>query len=181
MIAILISMALMGQTDSLATGAKIRHESNKMIMGMQNVPYDVADVLNGSNYTVEQATAIAAQRRAAANAKMNTAIREMNGQYRDAAKKSFKMWGELDKFYEKIADGSMIIPDQERPTARGHIRSDIEATTKFLQPIGLNAPSRNLRKAAETHIKKAEAALAVLDKQGSPPEEKQNPGTGPGK
>ncbi len=175
MIAILISAALLGQTNSLDTGAKMRHEANKMIMGMQNVPYDVADVLNGSNYSVEEATSIAVQRRAAAQARMAANFRVAEKEFREVAKKSLKLWAELDKYYVKIADETLVIPDQERSTARGHIRTDIEATRRFLTPFGANQPTRNMRIAATNHIKKAEAALAVLDKQGSPPETKEAP------
>lgn len=175
MITILISAALIGQNAQLE-GAKMRIEVNQMIMGMKNVPYDVADVLNGSNYTVEQATEIAAQRRAFSELRMMADLRKADKEFHETAKKAFKLWTQLDQFYDKIVDGSLVIPDQERPTARGHIRNDIAASAEYLRPsIGAFNPSRNLRNAAKTHIKKAEAALAVLDKQGSPPEEKKTP------
>lgn len=168
MIAILISIALIGQSDSFASGAKIRHESNKMIMGMHNVPYDVADVMNGSNYSVEQATRIAAQRRqqqAREDAQQRDAtIRQL----RAGLSKATKNWATMNSFYDKIVSGELVIPDQERPTARGHIRTDISGTSGLVRDFGPQLP-RNVRKAAEAHLKKAEAALAVLEKQGSPP------------
>ena len=176
MITILISTVMIGQAGAFDSGAKIRHESNKMLMGIHNVPYDVADVLNGSSYTVEQATEIAAQRRAFAELRMMQNLRKADKEFHETAKKSFKLWTQLDRFYDKIVDGSLVIPDQERPTARGHIRGDIAASAEYLKPaFGSFNPSRNLRNAAKAHIKKAEAALAVLDKQGSPPEEKKTP------
>lgn len=174
MIAILMTVAVLGQTDAFSQGAKIRMEANRMIMGMQGVPYDVADVLNGSNYSVEEATAIAAQRRAAAEIRLMANMRKAEKEFHDISKKAFKQWVELNKFYDKIADGSFVLPDQERPTAREHIRNDIAATSEYLKPaFGAFNPSRGMRNAAKMHIKKAEAALAVLDKQGSPPEEKK--------
>ena len=175
MIAILISAALMGQTGSFDTGAKMRHEANKMIMGMQNVPYDVADVLNGSNYSVEEATAIAAQRRQQKADLERRMMANMKKMIREGGSKLVKGWAELDKKYAMIANETLVIPDQERPTARGLIRQDIQNTTEFLAPNSVYKPNRNQRIAATNHLKKAEAALAMLDKQGSPPETKKAP------
>ena len=173
MIAILISTAMIGQAGAFDSGAKIRHEANKMIMGMQNVPYDVADVLNGSNYSVEQATEIAAQRRQLRAMQERKDFAALQKQLHAATKTATKQWTTLDKFYDKIVDGSLVLPDHERPTARGHIRTDIESTTLYITPPFSNSFSRNVRNAAKAHLKKAEAALAVLDKQGSPPEAKK--------
>ena len=168
MIAILISTVMIGQVGSFDSGAKMRHEANKMIMGMQNVPYDVADVLNGSNYTVEQATEIAAQRRQQRAMQERQGMAAMQRQLHTATKDIVKGWSKLNGLYDMIVDGSKVIPDQERPTARGHIRKDIEITSRMAES---KTTSRNVRIAAKAHLKKAEAALAVLDKQGSPPEE----------
>lgn len=169
---ILISAALIGQTTALDTGAKMRHEANKMIMGMQNVPYDVADVLNGSNLSVEQATEIAAQRRQQRAIQERHEMAAMQKQAHTATKDLVKGWSKLNGLYDMIVDGSKVIPDQERPTARGHIRKDIEITSRMAES---KTTSRNVRMAARSHLKKAEAALAVLDKQGSPPEQKKTP------
>ena len=170
MIAILISTVMIGQTNALDTGAKMRHEANKMIMGMQNVPYDVADVLNGSNYSVEQATEIAAQRRQLRAVQLRQDMATMQKQIHETTKNIVKNWSKLNATYDQIIDGTKIIPDQERPTACGHIRTDIEITSRMAES---RTTSRNVRMAAKAHLKKAEAALAVLDKQGSPPEAKK--------
>lgn len=175
MIAILISAALIDQTNSLDTGAKMRHEANKMLMGIHNVPYDVADVLNGSNYSVEEATAIAAQRRHQRQAQIQRDYKATIAVIDGEARKIAKRWPDMDKFYDQIIAETLIIPDQERPTGRGHIRTDIQITTKMLDPNGVYKLTRNQRIAAKNHLKKAEAALAVLDKQGSPPETKEAP------
>lgn len=167
MIAILISTVMIGQTSALDTGAKMRHEANKMIMGMQNVPYDVADVLNGSNYSVEQATEIAAQRRQLRAVQLRQDMATMQKQIHETTKNIVKNWSKLNATYDQIVDGTKVIPDQERPTARGHIREDIEITSRMAES---RTTSRNVRMAAKAHLKKAEAALAVLDKQGSPPD-----------
>ena len=172
MIAILISTAMIGQAGAFDSGAKIRHESNKMIMGIHNVPYDVADVLNGSSYTVEQATEIAAQRRQMREMQLRKDMAAMQKQIHEGTKGIVKGWSKLNTAYDQIIDGTKVIPDQERPTARGHIRTDIEITNRMVE---MKTTSRNVRMAAKAHIKKAEAALAVLDKQGSPPEEKKTP------
>jgi hypothetical protein len=167
MIAILISTVMIGQTNALDTGAKMRHEANKMIMGMQNVPYDVADVLNGSNYSVEQATEIAAQRRQMRAVQEQREMAAMQKQLHAATKDVVKGWSKLNAMYDKIVDESFVLPDQERPTMRGFLRKDIDMTTKTIE---MRTTSRNVRMAAKAHLKKAEAALAVLDKQGSPPD-----------
>lgn len=169
---ILISAALIGQTTALDTGAKMRHEANKMIMGMQNVPYDVADVLNGSNYSVEQATEIAAQRRQQRAIQERQEMAAMQRQLHTATKDVVKGWSKLNAMYDKIVDGSFVLPDQERPTMRGFLRRDIESTTRTIE---MGTTSRNVKMAARSHLKKAEAALAILDKQGSPPEQKKTP------
>jgi 2-oxo-4-hydroxy-4-carboxy--5-ureidoimidazoline (OHCU) decarboxylase len=174
MIAILIS-AVLAQSSGAELGAKIRHESNQMIMRMHNVPYDVADVLNGSNYSVEEATAIAAQRRQQKADLERRMMANMKKMIREGGSKLVKGWAELDKKYAAIANETLIVPDQERPTARGLIRQDIQNTTEFLAPNSVYKPNRNQRIAATNHLKKAEAALAMLDKQGSPPETKKTP------
>jgi len=170
MIAFLISTVMIGQVGSFDSGAKMRHEANKMIMGMQNVPYDVADVLNGSNCSVEQATEIAAQRRQLREMQLRQDMAAMQKQIHEGTKNIVKGWSKLNTAYDQIIDGTKIIPDQERPTARGHIRTDIEITSRMAE---MKTTSRNVRIAAKAHLKKAEAALAVLDKQGSPPEAKK--------
>ncbi len=175
MLAILIS-AVLAQSSGAEMGARIRYESNQMIMQMQNVPYDVADVLNGSNYSVEEAASIAAQRRQQRAEAERRLMLSMQKQTRESVSKITKSWVQLDKKYAQIADETLILPDQERPTARGLIRQDIEITNRILNPpFGVQEPSRNVRIAAKNHLKKAEAALAVLDKQGSPPETKKTP------
>lgn len=172
MLSILVSAALIGQAGAFDSGAKIRHEANKMLMGIHNVPYDVADVLNGSNYSVEQATEIAAQRRQLREMQLRQDMAAMQKQIHEGTKNVVKGWSKLNTAYDQIIDGTKVIPDQERPTARGHIRTDIDNTSRMAES---KTVSRNVRMAAKAHIKKAEAALAVLDKQGSPPEEKKAP------
>lgn len=170
MIAILISITMLGQSDSLATGAKIRHEANKMIMGMQNVPYDVADVLNGSNYSVEQATRIAAQRRQQKAIEEQRERQLLVKSMQSNLKFIVKGWEELNKSYDLIITGKVVCPADQLEATRGKLRQSIQTATQLAEDTRF---PRNARLAAKAHVKKAEAALAVL--------EKQNPGTGPGK
>ena len=139
MIAILISAAVLAQSSGAELGAKIRYESNQMIMRMQNVPYDVADVLNGSNYSVEEATAIAAQRRQQREAELSRQNKAARVAIDAGIRKITKQWTNLDKAYVKIADETFIVPDQERPTLRGRIRSDIADTKKLMEPNTLSS------------------------------------------
>lgn len=162
MITILISMAMLAQSDSLASGARMRAEANKMIMGMQNVPYDVADVLNGSSYTVEQATEIAAQRRrqkALQEARERQAIVKS---MQNNLKFILKGWVELEKGYDLIITGKIVCPDAQLEATRGKLRQSIQTATILAED---NRFPRNARTAAKAHVKKAEAALAVLEKQ----------------
>jgi hypothetical protein len=169
MIAILIS-AVLCQSTAFDTGAKIRHESNKMIMGMQGVDYETADVLNGSNLTVDQARVIAAQRRQAAIAQINRDMAAVQKQTRETIKNVVKSWATLNEMFGRIERGEMTFPADKVEPARGMIRTCIGAAAPYAENKLL---PRNVRTAAKAHIKKAEAAMTVL--------EKQNPGIEPGK
>ena len=161
MIAILISAALMGQTGAFDTGQKIRHEANLMIMGMQGVDYETANVLNGSNYTPEQAKAIAVQRRREAVAQITREMDAAAKKSRDGVKQLVKDWSTLNVMLDKIAEGKMTFPDDQVETARGMIRRSMAIAEKYSAE---KMAVRNVRVAAKTHVKKAESALAVLEK-----------------
>lgn len=162
MITILISMAMLAQSDSLASGARMRAEANKMIMGMQNVPYDVADVLNGSSYTVEQATEIAAQRRRMRAAEEQRQRQAEIKDIQSKLKQIVKNWAEMEKAYDLIITGKVVCPADQLEVTRGRLRRTLDTTALIAERRDF---PRNVRTAAKAHLKKGEAALAVLEKQ----------------
>ena len=170
MIAILISAALVGQTGSFDTGARMRHEANKMIMGMQNVPYDVADVLNGSNYSVEQATRIAAQRRQQRESELRRQLVDLSKINHERTKMLVKNWATLNEAYDKIITGKIVVPSDKIEATRGMMRQTLDSTLAYEKNKSI---PRNVRTAARAHIKKTEAALAVLEKDA--PAQKDTP------
>lgn len=164
MIGIIVSLVMIGQTDSFDMGAKIRTESNKMLMGIYGVSYEVADILNGSNLSVDQAKHIFAQRQAAEarkNAEESKALKKVMA---TTATQLVKKWDVSNQSYQRIIDMSEI-PESIASQMRGVVRQDIQLTAQLLdRAAGDKTFPKNMRTAARAHLNKAKAALDRLER-----------------
>ena len=130
-----------------------------MLMGMYGVSYDVADVLNGSNLSVEQATEIAARRQQARAYQDQQDFMAAQKQNRAIAKAALKDLTEMNKIHQEIACGIIIVPDEMLDSIVANLKKQIVNLTRISKdPL----TSRNFRTAARTAAKHAEAALETL-------------------
>lgn len=164
MIAIIVSFVMIGQTDAFEIGVKMRADSNRMLMGIHGISYEVADILNGSNLTVAQAKHIFAQRQAEEAAQNAILLRSAKRNIAQSSAVIVKVWDKQNQTYQKLIE-TKEIPEAVASQMRGLIRADIENTSQILNRAATDkSVPKNLRTAARAHMNKAKAALDRLER-----------------